>query len=116
MKYFTFAIAAFASALLISSVAVADPIGGVNDSVAFCAAPIGGPAAVADSSCDGCGCKGDKSEKSKSDKSKSDSDKGSCGCGDKDKKSSCGGGEEASLDEFLGGLDRVDYACGCTSR
>jgi hypothetical protein len=124
MKVLMASMAIVAATFFVGGMALADPIGGASSSVSFCAAPSGGPAALADEACDGCGCKGSKGHAEDGKKGacgdKTKGDKGSCGCSgdkagdEKNEKGSCGGGgDEAALDNFLGGLERPEYACGC---
>ncbi len=124
MKALMASVTFVAAAFFVTGMALADPISGAYTGVSYCASPTGGPSALADEACDGCGCKGSKDDAQDSkagacgDKDKGE--KGSCGCsgdksGDKEK-GSCGGGDEAGLDDFLGGLERPEYACGCTAK
>jgi hypothetical protein len=108
------------AAFVLASPAAAEMIGGVDDAPAFCVVPTGGTNSVADSDCEACDgyskcSKPDGTTYSKCGKTSEAKCTGAATDIDGDTyKSTCGGDEESEkLDTFLGGLEKVHYACGC---
>ena len=108
------------AAFIVASPAAADVIGGIDEAPAFCASPTGGSNALADADCEACDgySKCSKTDETPSSKCEQTSEaKCSDTATDIDEESyttSCGGDRDSeNLDNFLGGLEKVHYACGC---